>query len=721
MYDRHGVDTRVPFVGRTHELRRLEQLLDEHAYVSLVGPGGVGKSRLALEAVLRWQARCGARICFVRLAGVDADAVAGTVVEALGMRPDVGRTPLDTLGSHRPLPARAIVLDNCEDAPAAAREVAERLRERGDTAVIATSRTPLYARDEVTLDVLPFDEADGSAFFAARARIANVDVDVDGRDGPSVRAIVERLDGLAVAIDLAAAKLASLSVERLKDELARPRPVHFRSSAVAEPRHRTINRVVDWSLSKLTDEARRAFAFCGRFAGAFTASDASALLGEEPRAETLLEDLAEQSLFVRGAEGTYTMLAPIRAVAQRRLEQSLERRKVDDRFCTLCGELAAGLKTGLEGSHPTEAMAEVARRYDDFCSALAWGLEDAQARLAGLLDVLSVLGILWTDGGRALEGAPWCQRVLAVCDKLEPLQRARVHYLALRVAYVGCDYERMLALGPKLVSAFTVGGDRLGLARAYNGLAVASIYTGRFDDAKTYADTSLALYRSVDHDIGIANALMNQGSIALEGSRDPVTARERYLEALAIARRRGHETTVALAYGNLAETAYAVHDAAATEENARHALEYYRRIGDDARTIWATLSLARANLLRYEASGDVALLAAAARDAGDALAVAERYYHPDYLALALEASARILSHARAFEQAAMAAFGARRLRRERRVPAFGMTLQQARDEIARLERELPADRLQAVDALVQGQPIEELPQAARRALARAFA
>ncbi|HTU82963.1 MAG TPA: tetratricopeptide repeat protein [Candidatus Acidoferrales bacterium] len=718
MRGRHGVETRVPLVGRERELAQLERLAGERACVVIVGTGGVGKSRLALEAALRWEERHGGTAAFVNLTGVGADAVAGTAVDALGLQWEAGRSLLQTLGGPQPLPAGLVVVDNCEDAASAAREVIERLHARG-VAVVATSRSPLYVRNETGFELAPFDLAEGCAFFAARAKLADVDVRLDGAEGDAARSIVKRLDGLAVAIDLAAARLASLSVEELDRELTRPRPVHFRGSSVSEPRHRTLNRVVDWSLEKLDETARFAFAVAGRFAATFDAGDVGALVPQASgEVERVLEELAEQSLLVRVATPhAYRMLAPIRAVAKRRLELLLERRKIEERFALHVAALASQLKARIADAVGAGALRDIAERYDDLLSALEWALGDPRERLARVLPVVSVLGELWTDGGRSAEGARWCARAIEAGGTLDPLDRARLHYLALRIAYVACDYDRMLELGPQLVSAFTMGGDRLGLARAYNGLAVASMHSGRFEEASTYAGTALALYRSLHHDAGIASALINQGSIALEGSRDAATARRRYLEALPIAQRAQREATLALAYGNLAEAAYGLADAAQAEEYALQALERFERTGDRPRVCWALQSLARAHLLRYRNAPDPALLASAASAADRGLAVAEREYHPDYLALALETSSRIVAGSGDVLSAAFLASAAQRVRRERRVPAFGYTLDDAVAALAHLERELEPAAYAAAAQRAQTEPLEAFAGLARAALA----
>ena len=226
----HTVDLRVAFVGRNEELATLAEALDAGEAITLVGTGGVGKSRLAIEAAEEWERRTGRTAVFVALAGVAPELIADAIARALEVRDEQGLDVLEAIADGLTAEPRALLLDNCEDAGAAVAAVIERLQGIAGVPILATSRSRLVTEGERILHVRPFDSREGGAFFAARARNAAVPVDVDGADAPAVSRIVASLDGLAIAIDLAAARLASLTVRELADELTDPRPYHFRSS-----------------------------------------------------------------------------------------------------------------------------------------------------------------------------------------------------------------------------------------------------------------------------------------------------------------------------------------------------------------------------------------------------------------------------------------------------------------------------------------------------------
>ena len=182
--DYHAVDTRVPFVGRAYELRALLAFLKRGGALTLVGPGGVGKSRLAHEAVTRFAREHATECIFVPLAGVMPEAVVGTVMSQLGISQEPGRSPYATLADRlRDRPA-VIALDNCEHAPDETSALIDAVRAIPHITVIATSQRRLDYADETVFEVEPFSNDDGIAFFLARASLNPSHInDGDARDG----------------------------------------------------------------------------------------------------------------------------------------------------------------------------------------------------------------------------------------------------------------------------------------------------------------------------------------------------------------------------------------------------------------------------------------------------------------------------------------------------------------------------------------------------------
>ena len=708
------MDVRVAFVGRGEELRQLARAIEGGKTITLVGTGGVGKSRLALEAVERWERASGGSAAFVALAQVSPESVADAIARALDVAEEPNRTVIDTVADALAGTPHTIVLDNCEHAAAEVASAVERLQKIPGVAIVATSRSRLGLADEFVLPVTPFDARDGSAFFNARARSGAVPVDVDGADAPAVDRIVANLDGLAIAIDLAAARLASLNVAELAEELSQLRPYHFRSSSSREPRHWSLNHVVDWSVERLSEDARRAFALAGRFAGAFDAADVASLHGDETGGfedpEAVLTSLFEQSLIVRsGTGGSYTMLTPLRAVSIRRLARLPDRRAVDLRFAARMNGLAGEIERRQSAPGSASKLAEVAARYQDFTAVLTWALQAPRERLTLVTDVFHALAAVWCDGGRFADGLRWCDRVLPSAGLLDLPSRSRVLYGAILVAHSAGDYRRMLTLGPQLITAFTIASDSLGLARAYNALGIASLSAARIDAAETYCRTALALYEALGHRRGIATALINLGNVAHEGRSDAALAQQEFQRALELLETDASDALLAIVHGNLADAALDLGNPAEAERQARLGIERLSGTGNAAHTAWQRTTVARAKLARGDS-------ASAIRELAHAFASLREQHHAQYAAGAVNTTVRLLSERGDLPSAASLLLALRRFRAERSTPARGTA---EREESAQLER-LHAHLGEAgmADAAERAKAIEarELLEVAERAL-----
>lgn len=711
----YTVDTRIPFTGRVDELRRLTALLESRSSIVITGAGGVGKSRLALETVRRWTAENGHGMRFITLAGVAPEEIAGTVAAALDIAREPDRSALATLTDATLPGPQTIVLDNCEDAVDEVRDVIVSLLRHPEITVLATSRVPISS-GLVRFDLRPFDAIEGSAFFMARARLANIVIDPQSDDAAAVRSIVERLDGLAVAIDLAAARLLSISVRQLADELTELRPYHLRSMASSDRRHWTLNHVVSWTLDKLDRETLNVFTIAGRFANVFGLDDIVGVCnGVKREPADSFEELVTHSLVARiEGERGYMILAPIRAVARRRLERRRDREAINERFALHMDTIGLELFTRVETAEGGLVLAKIAERYDDFISVLAWALEQPAKRIPMTINAVAALAALWSEGGRCAEGLHWFDRILAIADQLEQHIRGRLYFGTVRAALMSCEYERVVQLGPQLISTFTITNDRVRLAQTYDVLSVAALYTGYADEAQIYSDTALQLYKSSGDHVGYASALLNQGCIAMDGRHDPVAARAYFLQGIELlSHSGGADTLISLANGNLAEAAAQSGDLQEMEYRANLALDGFARLGHIARGAWARCLLAYTQTARGDRH-------TAAREISTALELLEHEANPDYLARCVEATASLLFAEKRSEESARLALAAARFRLERRVPAIGLGLGDPERERNQILQTLDGEQLARVTARAKAFELKNLGPYARRALAETF-
>jgi predicted ATPase len=687
------VDTRIPFVGRDAEVDRLLAFLERGCPATLIGPGGVGKSRLAFEAARRFSLKTERPVVFIELAGVQPESVLGAVMAASAVREVAGENTMERLRRRLRERKAIVVFDNCEHAPDETSAIIEALRAERSLSILSTSQRRLDYTNETVVEIDPFRIDDGIRFFMARAQI---DPRSAGDEATShIATIVRRLDGLAVALDLAAARLASLSLAELAHELESLRPYHLRSTRGSDPRHRTIGNVIAWSYSHLTDAEKRAFALCSTFSDSFDATDLAALIGgpETDDAANALDELAECSLIARRAE-RYRMLSPIRAVAARLLLQSADRRTIDERFAAYMNQFALRIRTRIEsGSSGESAVRELVARYGDCAVALGWALKRPAQRMPVVIDVATTLSFIWADGGRFTEGLRWTERFEAVAPRLSPEFRGRLQYLTVRVAYAACEYERMLQAGPSAVSAFTIAGDRLGLARAYNGMAVASLYTGRYDQAETCVHTAIALYRALGHERGLGSALTNEGNISLEGRCDALTARKLYRESIEILSRTGPDSLAGITYGNLAEAEFHLRNYDASARAARSAIECFGRSQSVALLAWQEQVIASIEIAR----GDNEAAQTHLRNATELL---WRSPQPLYLALTAECAARLLLREGRFDDAVVALEVAKRIRRERHLAPTGPGALLIREDTAKTEARMDPKHFEAAASRV---------------------
>lgn len=709
MLDDHAVDLRVPFVGRAHELQELFAFLKRGGIVTLVGPGGVGKTRLMHEAIARFAERQQVESVFVPLAGIAPEAVVGTVMTALGIGEESGRLALQTIVERMRDRVLILALDNCEHAPDEVAALIDALRVLPGITIVATSQRRLDYTDETVFDVEPFTIEDGRAFFLARAGIEPGAITVETIS--KVTNIVERVDGLAVALDLAAARLASLSLAELAEELLELRPYQLRSTRGSEPRHRTIGNVIAWAHGHLSDTAKTAFAQASLFAREFDADDMSAL-GELQRdqIEAALAELVDNSLVLRTENG-YRMLLPIRAVAARMLSTMRNRRALDERFALRINALANQLRAELTAPNQTgRAISRIHARYADFCTALAWALKRPQERMSAVADIPTAAMLIWAESGRFAEGLRWMERLENAVAKLDPEIRGRIYYLGLVVANAAAEYHRMVENGPLTISAFTIAGDRLGLARAYNALAAASLNTGRIEDATTYVETSLRFYEQLGHERGIASALVNRGNIFFDGLGDPARARETFSRAAALLENGTPNVLSGIAIGDLAEVDYALGDYESCRVNAARAIDHFEASSSSPMIAWQYETLARCEA----ACGN-------AKVATDHLLVASdllrRTPQPLYVARLAEVAARVLLARGKPERAAQLLAAARRYRAERAIVPLGLFAAEARADEAAARQALGSGAFEFAAKSVVNWDLSRLAEAAGDLLA----
>jgi predicted ATPase/class 3 adenylate cyclase len=606
-------------VGREVEAARLTELLGSSRLVTVVGPGGIGKTRLALEVAWSQLARFPDGVFHLELASVPtADLAAAALLDVLQL-PESEAGALDVLVERLRDKDLLIVLDTLDRVAGVDAFVTALAAACPRVRILATSRTPLRVSVERELPVGPLSAAAGMQLFASRARAARADWDADPSSVASAERLVGRLDGIPLAIELAAARVRLLAPAAILDRIDRRLPALAEAPGDHPDRQRTLDVTIGWSHEQLEPAEQRLFARIGVFAGPFRLADVEGVAGEagsdclEP-----LERLVDRSLVTAvssTAEPAFRLLGPIRDYAldalRRSGEEVLARERHGDYHLRVLRALEA-----LELSGEAGAIAAIERVEPELRAALAWSLDTGRGALA--LELAGHLGRYWWTRGRIREGLAWLQRVLASDAAQEPSDR---QVLATALYWTGVlldDARRPAEAASFLERALVVQqelGDEQAVARTLNSLGVVARSRGELDRAADLLADSLERKRGLGDLRGIAVTLSNLGLVASDHG-DLDRAAVLMGEALAADEASGSRSGIVVGHVNLG--AALVRAGRPTEglEHLRLALPGVAELGDPELAAGILTSLAHIRLTVADADGprDAARLTLAAEE-----------------------------------------------------------------------------------------------------------
>ncbi len=545
------------FVGRAHELDRVMRTLTEHRLVTLTGTGGVGKTRLAVAVADRAADLHVDEVAFVPLAGVsEASLVLPAIARVLDVAEEAGASPLASLRGHIGDRRMLLVLDNLEQVTAAAGVVVELLGACPALRVLTTSRVPLKAAGERRVPVPPLtlsargqDRAghatsEAAELYLDRARAVHPDLVVDGAAGAAVARLCERLDGLPLALELAASHAAVLPPQALLDRLTRRLDLSAAAHDVPR-RQRTLRATLDWSFDLLGPAARRLFVRMAVFGGGATLASVEAVGGDDGAAGGVLEALTAlvDTGLVRteavGVTPRFRMLETIREYALERLHERDEARAAHRCHAEHMLTLARVGKPP-PGFADDRRLEHLDAEADNVHEGLRWAVAEGEIELAGLLAAAAYRW--WFSSGRFSVGRHWTGRVLEHVDSLSPLLRAEVLLADAVLAANQGDYDHAVTRYEQsrlLWAAHDVPG---GQARCLYGRAA---IVNAHDPAAAAAllEQSLELTRRSGDHLMAVRITANLGAIA-EAQSDHTRAGALYDEALAAARRVGSPAEV---------------------------------------------------------------------------------------------------------------------------------------------------------------------------------
>ena len=584
-------------VGRAEALARVEQLLDSEGarLVTITGPGGAGKSRLALEAAAG--AAIGRPVHLVGLAPVtDVDLVPSAIARALGVRETGGEPLLSAVGDKLNGTGALLYLDNLEHLAPAAVHVAELLDRTPDLQVLATSRMPLRLSTERVLPLEPLTLDDATTLFVELAAARGVVLQTDALE--SVREICRRLDGLPLAIELVAARLVVLPPAEIVRALGEGLALRMEGPVDLPERQRTLRAAIDWSYRRLSAGQRSLHGALAVFGESATLGDARAVAQGGDNFLSDLEALVGWSLIRSEAsdgEVRLSMLETVReyVIDRLRAEDLLDhvRRRHAQHFLALALEA----ETELSGPEQNEWLNRLERDYDNLTTALDWLL--TSGRVEDALKAVSALERFWRAHAHVSEARRWLALGLALSADAPLNVRADALWTAARQAAGQSDWDAAVPLLEEALSLFSAQNRRREEVFALSELGYIALRRDDAERAEQLCSEALALARTLDDDRALSAVLSILSDVArTRGDHQQALAFAE--EALERRRGLGDPTTIVDSTYDVGVAAFAAGDLDRSEEAFKAALEHARALGDALYTAAALCMLGTTGLLK---------------------------------------------------------------------------------------------------------------------------
>lgn len=580
---------RTSLIGREQQVTDAIHLLlrQDIRLLSLTGPGGAGKTRLAIAIGGAIADRFTAGVQFVSLASITRpDLVATALADALEIQRVTGRTIPQLIGDQlRNAGPFLLLLDNFEQVIPAATVVAETLEACPSLKIVVTSRSCLRIYGEQEFPVTPLAQNSAIELFAQRAAAVWPGFAINPENTPAIREICSRLDGLPLAIELAAARTKVLSPGAILDRLQSPLQL-LTGGALDQPeRQQTLRKAIDWSYSLLNEAEQRLFRRLSLFVGGCTLEATEAVcntrrdLGIEPLEglSSLVDKNLVQPMDRAQTESRFTMLETIREFALERLLESEDHSSARRAHAAYCLVLAEEGNPELSAAERTRWLTQCDAEIDNFRAALDWLFQTLD--LDWSLRLCVALFRFWDMREHLSEGRARIETVLRLCGEERTRERARLSLFLGALSTAQGDYRAAEHSLQSSLSLYEELGDESGIAASLNALAVTARDRGDYASAQANFERSLACWRLLSDRLAIARCLHNLANV-VKVRGDYPRARWALGEATDIFEELGDRSGAAWSINQQGDIARETGDMVTAREFYRRALSAFRETGD---------------------------------------------------------------------------------------------------------------------------------------------
>jgi len=585
------------FIGREKELVDVINLITKHRLVTLIGPGGVGKTRLSLKIGEQLIENYDDGVWLVEFASIlDPLLVPHTTAIAIGLRDEPQRPVIDMLSDYLHGKSMLIILDNCEHLLDACAQLATTLLKRcPKLRILATSREALGILGEANYPVPSLELPDlqqliekikhyeSVRLFEERAQLIQIDFMLTIENVFSVVNVCNQLDGIPLAIELAAARVGMFSTEKISESLHHSFNLLSAGNRTALPRHQTLRAAIDWSYDLLSPVEQTLFRRLSVFVNGWTLEAAEAICSDVKVDPEMIIDVLTQitnkSLVITDdsqAKTRYRMLETIRQYANEKLVESKEIKQIQNSHLNFFMKLAEEAEPKLNGGEQALWLERFEIEQGNFSTALRWGLEN---RAEAGFRLVSALWLFWFMHAHFIEGRQWYDEALSVCKDISPMLRIRLLTAAASNAMGRNDFKETAILSEQGLSLAREQKNEWGIAMSLHHLGIAATEKGDYKRAQSLLEEGLVLSRRMKYWEIAAYTLSDLGALASAQGYEEQAVRF-YEEALALDREQENRWGSSYDLQLLAYTAYQQRDHRKAKELIRQSLTLAQEFND---------------------------------------------------------------------------------------------------------------------------------------------